>query len=170
MKKLIFSILMFAFAFSFGQIGNGKWTFGGSLGINNSFGSNSGFGVHIAPRAGYKISENMELGMAAGIDWQNSSYSYSTLFGIGPFANYYFGRKFYISSLFQEFVINQKIKSTASRVGSDESALYFGGGYVQEIGNHAYLQFGILYNILWKENSSVFSSGFSPSVGLVFGL
>ena len=170
MKKLTFTFFLFIFSFSFAQTSTNKWTFGGSLGLNGGFGSNSTFGVHISPRVGYKVSEDLEVGMTAGVDWQNSSYSSSTLFGIGPFANYYIGRKFYLSGLFQEYVINQKIKSTDTRVGYDEAALYFGGGYVQQINAHTYLQIGAMYNVLWKENNSIFSSGFMPNVGIVFGL
>lgn len=168
MKKLILAFSVLITSLVFAQ--NSPWTFGGSFGINNRFGANSGFGVHISPRAGYKVSENLEIGMTAGIDWQNSSYSYSTLFGTGPYANYYFGRKFYLSSQFQEYIINQNIKSTDTRVGYNESALYFGGGYIQQINTHTYLQIGVLYNLLWKETSSIFSSGFTPNIGIVFGL
>jgi hypothetical protein len=49
------------------QIGNSKWTFGGNAGISGGFGSNSGFGISVAPRVGYKISENVEAGISARI-------------------------------------------------------------------------------------------------------
>jgi hypothetical protein len=38
------------------------------------------------------------------------------------------------------------------------------------VGNNAYMQLGAMYNVLWKENNSIFSSGFVPQVGVVFGL
>ena len=47
---------------------------------------------------------------------------------------------------------------------------YLGGGYIQRVGNSAYMQFGAYYNVLYKEESSVLGSGFYPSVGIVFGL
>lgn len=175
MKKILFSILIFTFSISFAQIGSStqigssKWTFGGSLGINGAFG-NGGFGLNISPRVGYKISENLEGGVLGSLSWQNSSYSSSTLFGIGPFANYYLGRSFYLSGQFQEFVINQKIKETNQKLGSDEAALFLGGGYLQRFGNNAYMQIGGMYNVLWKENNSIFGSGFIPSFGIVYGL
>ena len=48
--------------------------------------------------------------------------------------------------------------------------LYLGGGYMQRIGNNSYLQLGLMYNVLWKENSSIFSSGLVPNIGFVVGL
>lgn len=149
---------------------NSKWTFGGYAGLTGGFGSNSGISVHIAPRVGYKISENLETGLMGSLNWQNSSYSYSTLFGIGPFVNYYLGRNFYLGSQFQEYFINQKVKSSEEKYSSNESALYIGGGYMQRMGNNSYLQIGGMYNVLWKQNSSIFSSGFVPNIGVVFGL
>jgi hypothetical protein len=38
------------------------------------------------------------------------------------------------------------------------------------MGNNSYLQIGGMYNVLWKQNSSIFSSGFVPNIGVVFGL
>lgn len=176
MKKLLFSILIFTFSFSVAQIGgstqigNSKWTFGGYAGLTGGFGSNSGYAVHVTPRVGYKISENFEAGLSGSLTWQNSSYASSTLVGVGPFANYYFGRSFFLSSQFQEYFINQKVKSTNQKYSTDEAALYVGGGYMQRLGNGAYMQIGGMYNVLWKKDNSIFSSGFVPQVGIVFGL
>jgi hypothetical protein len=38
------------------------------------------------------------------------------------------------------------------------------------MGNNSYLQIGGMYNVLWKQNNSIFSSGFVPNIGVVFGL
>ena len=149
---------------------NSKWTFGGYAGFTGGFCSNCSIAVQIAQRVGYKISENLETGLMGSLNWQNSSYSYSTLFGIGPFVNYYLGRNFYLGSQFQEYFIRQKIKSSEEKYSSNEAALYIGGGYMQRMGNNSYLQIGGMYNVLWKQNSSIFSSGFVPNIGVVFGL
>jgi hypothetical protein len=70
MKKLFFlysspHLLLSAQIGGSTQIGNSKWTFGGNAGISGGFGSNSGFGISVAPRVGYKISENVEAGISA---------------------------------------------------------------------------------------------------------
>ena len=75
-----------------------------------------------------------------------------------------------MSGVFQEYFFNQKNKVTQVKYSGDEAALYLGGGYLQRIGNQTYMQIGAMYNVLYKEDQSVFGSGFVPSVGVVFGL
>jgi hypothetical protein len=41
---------------------------------------------------------------------------------------------------------------------------------MQRIGNNSFMQLGLMYNVLWKERSSVFSSGLVPNIGFVVGL
>jgi hypothetical protein len=92
------------------------------------------------------------------------------LFGVGPFINYYFARSFYASANLQEYFYNYKNKIYDYKVNGNETALYLGGGYMQQLGNHSYMQIGLMYNVLWKENSSILSSGLVPSVGFVIGM
>lgn len=179
MKKIIlFSFLSFAFQLnaqtatstSFGSTET-KWTFGGSAGLGGTFGNHSGgTSIYLSPRIGYKITESLEAGLAGNFTWSNSKYYSSSTVGIGPFMNYYIGRNFFLSGMFQEYFFNQKNKLTHLKYSGDEAALYFGGGYMQRIGDRAYFQIGGMYNVLYKENKSVFGSGFIPSVGVVFGL
>lgn len=168
--KIFFFFAVLLISYVPAQSTSNKWTFGGAMGLHSSWSRDQAIGINVSPRAGFKITEQLEVGMSARVDWLNSSYASSTLFGIGPFVNYYFNRKFFFSGLFQEVVINEKIKSTSSRVGFDEAALYFGGGYMQTLGPKTYLQIGLLYNVIRKENSSVFNSSFFPNVGIVYGL
>lgn len=145
-----------------------RWTFGGGLGVG--FGSNSYFNLQVSPRVGYKITDQLEGGIIGNVSWQSSDYYKSTMFGVGPFVNYYFARSFFIGANLQQYFINSKEKFTGYKFDTDETALYLGGGYMQSLGNNAFVQFGIMYNVLWKERSSIFSSGFIPSVGFVVGL
>ncbi|OJX32831.1 MAG: hypothetical protein BGO86_12640 [Chryseobacterium sp. 36-9] len=145
-----------------------RWTFGGGLGVG--FGSNSYFNLQVSPRVGYKITDQLEGGIVGNVSWQSSDYYKSTMFGVGPFVNYYFARSFFIGANLQQYFINSKEKFTGYKFDTDETALYLGGGYMQSLGNNAFVQFGIMYNVLWKERSSIFSSGFIPSVGFVVGL
>lgn len=168
-KTILLFFCLFAGILS-AQNENNKWTFGGSAGIMGGFGDQSNFGVSLTPRAGYKASEQLELGMTAGYNLQNSRFFSSTIFGIGPFANYYFGRNFFLGAQFQGYIITQKIKAENRRIGTHEPALFIGGGYMQQVGNRTFMQFGAQYNVLWRENSSVFSTGFAPQIGVVYGL
>ena len=177
-KLLLFFIISFTF-FAKAQIGTSttagsaesKWTFGGSAGLGGSFGSNSGgTSIYISPRIGYKLTENLEAGIVSDLNWTNAKYFSSNTIGVGPFVNYYIARNFYLSGMFQEYFFNQKNKVTKVKYSGDEAALYLGGGYMQRIGDRAYMQIGLMYNVLYKEDQSVFGSGFVPSVGVVFGL
>lgn len=165
---VVFSVLCFSqIAMSAGNQPN-RWTFGGGLGLG--FGSNSYFNLQVSPRVGYKITDQLEGGLSGNVSWQTSDYYRSTMFGVGPFANYYFGRSFFVGANLQQYFINSKEKFTNYKYSTDETALYLGGGYMQNIGNNAFVQFGIMYNVLWKDSKSIFSSGFVPSIGFVIGL
>ncbi len=92
------------------------------------------------------------------------------MLGIGPFANYYFGRSFYASGLFQHYFVNMKDKTFNGTANVNENALYLGGGYMQRLGERTYMQIGAMYNVLYNSNTSIFGGGFVPNVGIVYGL
>lgn len=178
-KLLLLSLLAGGFAAN-AQIGtnlpsakiggeNSKWTVGGYAGLGGAFGG-GGTSVYITPRVGYKVSENFETGIAANFSWSNSKYYSSTMLGVGPFANYYFGRSFYLSGMFQEYFVNQRDKIYDVKYKTNEAALYLGGGYMQSLGGRAYMQIGGMYNVLYKKDKSVFGGGFIPNIGIVYGL
>lgn len=181
MKKLLFLIAISLFTTGFAQIGtrmpstkiggeNSKWTLGGYAGLGGAFGNGGGIAIYITPRVGYKVTENFELGLASNLNWQNSKYYSSTTFGVGPFANYYFGRSFYLSGMFQEYFYSQKDKVNDMKYSGNEAALYLGGGYMQKLGDRVYMQMGVMYNVLYNRDKSIFGGGFVPNVGIVYGL
>ena len=148
-----------------------KWTFGGGASLGFSGGSNgSGTTIGISPRVGYLVSNDFEVGVSAGFSWGNSKYYSSTMWNVGPFMNYYISRNFFVSGMFQEYFLNQKNKFNGLKYSGDEAALYFGAGYLQNVGNHLYIQIGAMYNVLYDKNKSVFGSGFVPNFGIVYGL
>ena len=178
MKKILLLSMIISGFFLNAQIGtstqiggeNSKWTFGGYAGLGGAFGNGGGVSLYVMPRVGYKVTENLETGLASNLTWSNSKYYSSTMIGVGPFLNYYFSRNFYLSGMFQEYFINQKDKVNNLKYSADEAALYLGGGYMQRLGNRTYMQIGGMYNVLYKKDKSVFGGGFIPSVGIVYGL
>jgi hypothetical protein len=178
MKKILLLSMIISGFFLNAQIGtstqvggeNSKWTFGGYAGLGGAFGNGGGVSLYVTPRVGYKVTENLETGLASNLTWSNSKYYSSTMIGVGPFLNYYFSRNFYLSGMFQEYFINQKDKVNNLKYSADEAALYLGGGYMQRLGNRTYMQIGGMYNVLYKKDKSVFGGGFIPSVGIVYGL
>ena len=178
MKKILLLSMIISGFFLNAQIGtstqiggeNSKWTFGGYAGLGGAFGNGGGVSLYVTPRVGYKVTENLETGLASNLTWANSKYYSSTMIGVGPFLNYYFSRNFYLSGMFQEYFINQKDKVNNLKYSADEAALYLGGGYMQRLGNRTYMQIGGMYNVLYKKDKSVFGGGFIPSVGIVYGV
>lgn len=174
MKKLSCLLLLCSGVLAFSQIGvsqsgsDNRWTYGGGLGMG--FGNGGRFNVQISPRVGYRITSDFEMGLMGNFTWQTADAYKSTMFGVGPFANYYFGRNFYLTSAFQEYFINFKNKYDNKTYDTEESALYLGAGYMTRIAGNSYFQVGLTYNVLWKENNSIFASGLVPNVGFVVGL
>lgn len=175
MKKFIIPLFLMISGTIFSQVSirsssqnNNHWTFGGGIGVG--FGSNSSFYLSASPRVGYKLTNDLEGGVAGSISWQTSDYYRSTMLGVGPFANYYIARSIYLSANLQHYFIDYKDKYYDFKMNEEETALYLGGGYMQKIGTNSYMQIGVMYNVFWKENESIFSSGFVPSIGFVVGL
>ena len=178
MKKIVLLLTFFAAVGVSAQIGtattvsnaDSKWTFGGYAGLGGAFGDGGGVSVYLSPRVGYKVTENLETGLASNVNWSNSKYYSSTMVGVGPFVNYYFSRSFFLSGMFQEYFINQKNKVDNLKYSGDEAALYLGGGYMQRLGERTYMQIGGMYNVLYNKQKSFLGGGFIPSIGIVYGL
>jgi len=174
MKKLLLGLLINSSLMVSAQVStsmgsaNNNWVFGGSAGLH--FGSYESFGISVSPRVGYRITPDLVLGLGAGYTYQGNKYYSNSMFDIGPFANYYIGRNFYLSADFKEYFMSLKNKESSEKFNHEESALYLGAGYMQQIGNRAFLQIGASYNVLYKKNESYFSNGFVPNIGVVFGL
>lgn len=144
------------------------WTFGGLVGFTG--GSGGRFGVSVSPRVGYLVTPELELGVKGTYAWVRSDWFTSNQFGIGPFANYYLPQRFFLGAQFQQNFISQKLRGGGATYTASEPALFLGGGYLMQMGGSASLQLAVMYNVLYKENSSFYSSGLVPSVGVVFGL
>jgi hypothetical protein len=175
MKKFIIPLFVMISGVLFSQVSVGaspestnRWTFGGGIGVG--FGSQSAFYLQASPRVGYRLTNDLEGGVVGSVSWQTSDYYRSTMFGVGPFLNYYIARTFYLSANYQHYFINYKDKYYDYKTNAEEDALYLGGGYMQRIGNNSFMQIGLMYNVLWKENESIFSTGLVPSIGFVVGL
>ncbi len=145
-----------------------KWIFGGTAGAGLSGGDN--FSIYATPTMGYKLTPNLVGGLSGSLSYQKSKYSKSTIWGLGPFLKYYIGRSFYASANYRHYFINQKIKSTGAKLEKEEGALNIGGGYIQHLGGHTFLEIGASYNLLYKEDSSILRSPFIPYVGIIIGL
>ncbi len=149
-----------------------NWRIGGGLGIG--FGNNGYFNLQISPSVGYMVSNNLELGGIAGYSYAKNDWYKQNIFNIGPYINYFPIENLFLRANYMYYTGKQKYDNNLPFYNSvdefnlDESALWLGGGY-QSSGNVRF-QAGILYNVLYKEDESIFSSGFQPFVGVAIGL
>jgi hypothetical protein len=145
---------------------NNKITYGGSIGFSSVSG---GFGLSVSPRLGYRLSQDVEMGLMGSYHYINNSAATWNNVAIGPFANYYLLPQLYASAMYQHIFLNASPKSNQNiGFSKQEDALYFGGGYMSRLGSNSFMQIGLLYNVLWDKNSSS-PSAFLPQAGVVFG-
>lgn len=172
MKKMILLFVLICSASAFAQetsVEASKWRFGGGLGL--SFGSNDYFGFAISPFAGYEIAPMLEAGVTAGYQYSKWSDSRQNLFNFGPYVNFYPIQNIFLRTHFEHYIGTNKYDyefGGSHKYNFDESALWLGGGYrssgkVQVFG-------GLMYNVLYKEDQSLFSTGLRPIFGVSVGL
>lgn len=176
MKKiLLFIIAIFISNISFAQIvsnsqsNSNRWVFSGGLGATFS----DGFSLQVSPSAGYKITNNFIVGLS--VDYFYNDYNSKTnvdytsnLFGLGPFLQYYPIENIFLKMQYQYFTGKQNFEADYADKNIDENALWLGAGYTQSISGNAFVQIGLMYNVLYDEDDSVFNTGLMPIVGISF--
>ncbi|MCA4782974.1 hypothetical protein IF125_12025 [Empedobacter stercoris] len=173
-KLLLFIISLTLSSITYAQINqnqllNNNWRFGGGLGL--SFGNNGYFGFNVSPSVGYMIANNLELGAAAGYQYAKDDYAKLNLFNAGPYVNFFPVENLFLRANYMYYTGKQKYNERYNynyETKLDESALWLGAGY-QSSGSVRF-QAGVMYNVLYKENESIFSSGFQPFMGVSIGL
>lgn len=176
-KYLLFIISLTLNSVIYAQINQNQqiennWRFGGGLGL--SFGNNSYFGFNISPSVGYMVANNLELGTTAGYQYAKDDYVKLNLFNAGPYINFFPIENIFLRANFMYYTGKQKYNNRTPYYNDvyeadlDESALWLGAGY--QSGGPIRFQAGIMYNVLYKENESIFSSGFQPFMGVSVGL
>ena len=151
---------------------NNNWRFGGGLGL--SFGNNGYFGFNVSPSVGYMVANNLELGATAGYQYAKDDYSKLNLFNVGPYINFFPIENIFLRANYMYYTGKQKFDDRTPYYNSvyeanlDESALWLGAGY--QSSGPVRFQAGVMYNVLYKENESIFSSGLQPFRGVSIGL
>lgn len=139
-----------------------RWRVGGNIGL--SFGNNDYFGLAISPSIGYKITRELEGGVTAGYRYSKWSHSKQNMFNVGPYINYYPINSIFLRSHYEYYTGNQKYDNIAKTRNFDESALWVGGGY--RSGGPVKIYVGLMYNVLYKKDNSVFANGLRPIGGV----
>jgi len=170
---LLISCLLFS-GLTYSQIGIGsstanyqdKWRVGGGVAMN--FGDNGAFALNVSPFIGYEVVKNLEAGVSTGYQYSKYRDVKQNLFSVGPYLNYYPIQSIFVRAQYEHYTGNEKIRHSPHSYSFDESALWLGGGY--RTGGRVQLYVGMLYNVLYKENESLFAEAFQPIVGISVGL
>lgn len=170
---LLLSCLLFT-GLGYSQIGIGSssinkqnnWRVGGGVAMN--FGDHGAFALNVSPFIGYELSPNLEGGVTTGYQYSKYRDQKQNLFSVGPYLNFYLIQSLFLRTQFEYFTGSVKIKNSSYSTSFDESALWIGGGY--RTGGRVQMYAGIMYNVLYKENKSLFSEAYQPIVGISIGL
>ncbi len=145
-----------------------KWRTGGGFALG--FGNDSYFGFNLSPFFGYQFSRIIEGGASFGLDYGKNDFYKRTLFSIGPYMNFNFTPTFFGRAHYEYFTGNAKYEFDENRnnqTSINESALWLGVGY--QGGGRTRFQTGLMYNVLYDEDSKIFGAAFRPYAGVSFG-
>lgn len=174
MKKIIVSTLfLVSFLITNAQINvstsqktNKNWRIGAGVGLN--FGNNGYFGARISPSVGYYLGGGLEVGATAGYSYTKDDDYKQNLFSVGAYTNYFVIPQFFARAHYEHYMGEQENKHTSQTFDIDEDALWLGGGY--ENGGMIRYRVGIMYNVLYDEDDSIFSNAVMPFAGISVAL
>lgn len=174
MKNTLIFINLLLISFGLAQENNAqepnRWRLGGGIGL--SVGSDEYFALSVSPTVGYAITPQLEGGVSVGYQYASNSFYKQNLFNFGPYLNYYPVNFLFLRGHFEQFTGNTKFKFISdineSKDNFNESALWLGGGY-RSPGPVSFYA-GIMYNVLYKEDDSIFDSGLRPILGISISL
>lgn len=131
------------------------WRFGGGIGL--SIGNHS-TGIHVSPSLGYMLTPNLEAGASLAYTYNKyRDYKYNVFSG-GLFGNYHIIPELFTRAHYEYYTGTRKYDDISDDF--TENALWLGAGY-QNYGRVRF-QTGIMYNVLYDEDNSVFSSPWRP--------
>lgn len=142
------------------------WSFGGNLGL--SF-WNNGTDILIAPKAYYHLSPQFFTGIGLNYNYSDyddgrSDFKYNSFGGsiLGAFRPIRFLQ---FSAEFQELYINRSFNTFSGSIDDAywNPALYLGASFVS-----GQFSFGMQYDVLYDENKSPYSSGWTPFISFYF--
>jgi outer membrane protein W len=156
MKKIVLC-LMAVIAMSItvnAQTDKGDWMVGGDIGINTTKG-NSEFALQ--PMAGYFFAKNFVAGSEFSLIFKKEEAKKTSIFGVGPFARYYFDLK---SSDFKPFLhadfnfSTETDKENSNKNSTTITSFFIGAGGAYFINPNVALEAVAGYNRSKVENLS----------------
>lgn len=136
--------------------------FGG--GLNISFG-NGYFGGTIAPSAIYNFNPYFSMGPGLIFSYQSSDFFDTYLYGGSWITLANPIPQIQLSAEIEQLRVNQELQLVSGTQSNDfwNTALFLGGGY-----RTGPVTIGVRYNVLFKENESVYAEAWAPFVRVYF--
>jgi len=148
---------------------NNRIYYGGNVGL--SFGSYTMIGLY--PLVGYKVTDKLSFGGKIGYEYiQDKRYepSYSSSnYGASIFTRYRIIPRLYLHAEYAG--LNYAVRDIDGEAKREWIPfLFVGGGFSQSLGNHAWLNLQVLFDVLQNENSpySSWEPFFSVGIGVGF--
>lgn len=128
------------------------------------------FYVVANPNVGYKITDDLTIGIEANYSYTSLKSKYSSytqsIYGPGVFARYRATRSLFLQVQYDKLNQPDYYAATPKRIWLDY--LYAGGGYFQRLGQNSAVVYSILYNLTPTKNSVYFNP--LIQIGVVVGL
>lgn len=144
---------------------NGQWLIGGDFGYSG--GNNSSY-FGISPEVSYLYKTGLEVGGSIGYSRISVQNATRNIYTIGPLISYSIGESFFARSRY--LFLRGTTSGASDNTSFHESSLWIGGGYIDRLENGGMLRVGVMYNALYNENKSVYSSPILPFASFSFGL
>lgn len=166
MKRLLSALLFLCFSqVTLAQTNQEGWNLSGDFRFTSS-GSSTYFGL--SPEIGYLYKNGFELGAGIGYAQITNNNIKSKIWNFGPYINYFINESFFVRSSYQH-MSGKTTGGSSSHFNFTESALWLGAGY-QSNSTGVFYRVGILYNALYKEDSSIYNSPILPYATLGYRL
>ncbi len=136
--------------------------FGGSLGLNFSDGSFSGF---LAPKAVYDFNRYTSAGVGLAGSYTNTSRYSSYTAGASVLGLLRPFNPLQLSAEFEEHYVSRDLKLDGANISDSYwyPALFFGLGY-----NTGPVTVGVRYDVLYDSEKSIYANAFMPFVSIYF--
>ncbi len=145
-----------------------KWYGGGN--VSAQFGTITY--IEASPFVGYRFTDKFSAGPGATYQYWEFQGESSSAFGLRAFARYLVIENLFLHTEYErlwypsyEVNTNGEVRTVRDQVDS----WFAGAGYRQPIGTNASFQLTVLYNLLWDEANSPYSSPIVIRAGASYG-
>ncbi|EDM45598.1 alpha-ketoglutarate decarboxylase [unidentified eubacterium SCB49] len=167
-KKIFIIITLITTTLSFSQNENSQGRFIDNVSFGGGFGLNFGNGIFsasVSPSAIYNFNDYVSAGPSLIYSYQSSDFFKTSLYGGSIIGLFNPIPQIQLSTELEQLRVNQTIKSAGGDFDEDfwNTAFFVGAGY--RANN---ITIGLRYNLLFKDNESVYTDAWAPFIRVYF--